>query len=186
MSLHVPQEGSKEWDDQRWVERVMEYQIGHQSIKEEEVPLVDGVFEGALGALALEMEALVDAMVDFPKPVQAFWVRIAEASPFDVRIEDHHFVQKKWEHHIVGNREVRESLGKWSGKVDMIWSFSVLGVCKSTKILFVCKYGLTSEWDSEDLTELLERESDEFVLNHEGDKNDAGFILLKSDLTIKV
>ncbi|GKE37886.1 hypothetical protein Tco_1461291, partial [Tanacetum coccineum] len=33
------------------------------SIEEEEVPLVDGVFEGALGALALEMEALVDAMV---------------------------------------------------------------------------------------------------------------------------
>nr|GEV09347.1 hypothetical protein [Tanacetum cinerariifolium] len=33
------------------------------SIEEEEVPLVDGVFEGALGALALEMEALVDDMV---------------------------------------------------------------------------------------------------------------------------
>ncbi|GJZ63651.1 RNA-directed DNA polymerase, eukaryota, reverse transcriptase zinc-binding domain protein [Tanacetum coccineum] len=34
-----------------------------QSMEGEEVPLVDGVFEGALGALALEMEALVDAMV---------------------------------------------------------------------------------------------------------------------------
>ncbi|GJY95701.1 hypothetical protein Tco_0512062 [Tanacetum coccineum] len=45
---------------------------------------------------------------------------------------------------------------------------------------------LTSEWDSEDLTELLERKSDEFVLNHERDKNDTGVILLKSDLTIKV
>nr|GEX33695.1 hypothetical protein [Tanacetum cinerariifolium] len=33
------------------------------SMEEEEVPLVDGVFEGALGALALEMKALVDAMV---------------------------------------------------------------------------------------------------------------------------
>ncbi|GJT70431.1 putative ribonuclease H-like domain-containing protein [Tanacetum coccineum] len=66
-----------------------------------------------------------------------------------------------------------------SRKVGMIWSFSVLGVCKSTKIPFVCEYGLTSEWDSEDLTELLERESDEFVLNHEGDKNDAGVISLK-------
>ncbi|GKA16911.1 hypothetical protein Tco_0696748 [Tanacetum coccineum] len=32
------------------------------SMEEEEVSLVDGVFEGALGALALEMEALVDAM----------------------------------------------------------------------------------------------------------------------------
>ncbi|GJW85584.1 hypothetical protein Tco_0158729 [Tanacetum coccineum] len=36
---------------------------GLGSMEEEEVPLVDGVFEGALGALALEMEALVDAMV---------------------------------------------------------------------------------------------------------------------------
>ncbi|GKA29427.1 hypothetical protein Tco_0715672 [Tanacetum coccineum] len=49
-----------------------------------------------------------------------------------------------------------------SRKVGMIWSFGFLGVCKGTKILFVCEYGLTSEWDSEDLTELLERESDEF------------------------
>nr|GEX97533.1 hypothetical protein [Tanacetum cinerariifolium] len=35
-----------------------------ESMEEEEVPLVDGVFEGALGALEdLEMEPLVDAMV---------------------------------------------------------------------------------------------------------------------------
>ncbi|GJR28145.1 hypothetical protein Tco_1104377 [Tanacetum coccineum] len=33
------------------------------SMEKEEMALVDGVFEGALGALALEMEALVDAMV---------------------------------------------------------------------------------------------------------------------------
>ncbi|GKB51740.1 hypothetical protein Tco_0902493, partial [Tanacetum coccineum] len=32
------------------------------SMEEEEVPLVDGVFKGAFGALALEMEALVDAI----------------------------------------------------------------------------------------------------------------------------
>ncbi|GKC48430.1 hypothetical protein Tco_1066152 [Tanacetum coccineum] len=32
------------------------------SMEDEEVSLVDGVLEGALGALALEMEALVDAM----------------------------------------------------------------------------------------------------------------------------
>nr|GEZ37986.1 reverse transcriptase domain-containing protein [Tanacetum cinerariifolium] len=37
--------------------------IGERSMEEEEVSLVDGVFAGALGALALEMEALVDAMV---------------------------------------------------------------------------------------------------------------------------
>ncbi|GJZ73900.1 hypothetical protein Tco_0638046 [Tanacetum coccineum] len=48
-------------------------------MEDEEVHLVNGVFEGALGALALEMEALVDAMEDFPKSVRAFWVRIAEA-----------------------------------------------------------------------------------------------------------
>ncbi|GJV15224.1 hypothetical protein Tco_1360547 [Tanacetum coccineum] len=37
--------------------------IGERSIKDEEVSLVDGVLEGALGALeALEIEALVDAM----------------------------------------------------------------------------------------------------------------------------
>ncbi|GJV64886.1 hypothetical protein Tco_1475714 [Tanacetum coccineum] len=73
-----------------------------------------------------------------------------------------------------------------SRKIDMIWSFSVLGVCKSTKIPFVCEDGLAIDWNYENLTELLERKSDEFVLNHEGDKNDARVIFLKSDLTIKV
>ncbi|GKE20778.1 hypothetical protein Tco_1432290, partial [Tanacetum coccineum] len=37
-----------------------------ESMEDEEVPLVDGVFKDALGALGddtLEMEALVDAMV---------------------------------------------------------------------------------------------------------------------------
>ncbi|GJT07592.1 hypothetical protein Tco_0842054, partial [Tanacetum coccineum] len=60
-----------------------------------------------------------------------------------------------------------------SRKIGMIWSFGFSGVCKRTKILFVCKYGLAIEWNSEDLTELLKGESDEFVLNHEGDENDA-------------
>nr|GEU73984.1 copia protein [Tanacetum cinerariifolium] len=73
-----------------------------------------------------------------------------------------------------------------SRKIGMIWNFSVLRVCKSTKISFVCEDGLAIEWNSENLTELLKRKSDEFVLNHEGDKNDARVILLKSDLTIKV
>ncbi|GJY51300.1 hypothetical protein Tco_0442147 [Tanacetum coccineum] len=59
-------------------------------------------------------------------------------------------------------------------------------VCKRTKILFVREYGLAIEWNYEDLTELLEGESDEFVLNHERDKNDIGVISLKGDLTIKV
>ncbi|GKF28345.1 hypothetical protein Tco_0094687, partial [Tanacetum coccineum] len=72
-----------------------------------------------------------------------------------------------------------------SRKVGMIWSFGFLGVCKRTKIPFVCEYGLTIEWNSEDLTELLKGKCDEFVLNHEEDKNDSGVISLKSDLTIK-
>nr|GEU49364.1 hypothetical protein [Tanacetum cinerariifolium] len=59
MSLHVPQEGFKEWDDQRYMEKVMEYQIRHQSMEEEEVSLVDGVFEGALGALEDEEDGEV-------------------------------------------------------------------------------------------------------------------------------
>ncbi|GJW74832.1 hypothetical protein Tco_0134202 [Tanacetum coccineum] len=73
-----------------------------------------------------------------------------------------------------------------SRKIGMIWSFNVLGVCKSTKISFVCEDDLAIEWNYDNLTELLERKSDEFVLNHEGDKNDAQVIFLKSDLTIKV
>nr|GEX61463.1 hypothetical protein [Tanacetum cinerariifolium] len=36
------------------------------------------------------------------------------------------------------------------------------------------------------IVEEREKESDEFVLNHEGDKNDSGVISLKGDLTIKV
>ncbi|GKC93972.1 hypothetical protein Tco_1159414 [Tanacetum coccineum] len=73
-----------------------------------------------------------------------------------------------------------------SRKVGMIRSFGFLGVCKRTKIPFVYEYGLAIEWNSKDLTELLEGESDEFILNHEGDNNDAEVISLKSDLTIKV
>ncbi|GJW48303.1 hypothetical protein Tco_0079949 [Tanacetum coccineum] len=73
-----------------------------------------------------------------------------------------------------------------SRKVGMIWSFGFLGVCKRTKIILVCEYDLAIEWNSEDLTELLEGKSDEFILNHERVKNDARVISLKSDLTIKV
>ncbi|GJS55421.1 reverse transcriptase domain-containing protein [Tanacetum coccineum] len=80
---------------------------------------------------------------------------------------------------------VEERMFLRSRKVGMIWSFGFLGVCKITKILFVCEYGLTIEWNYEDLTELLKGKCDEFVLNHEEDKNDSGVISLKSDLTIK-
>ncbi|GJT80589.1 hypothetical protein Tco_1054931 [Tanacetum coccineum] len=61
MNLHELQEGSKEWDDQREVvKELLEEEM--LSMEDEEVSLVDGVFEGVFGALALEMEALVDAM----------------------------------------------------------------------------------------------------------------------------
>ncbi|GKB42510.1 hypothetical protein Tco_0887452, partial [Tanacetum coccineum] len=85
--------------------------VRKQSMEEEEVSLVDGVFEGAFGALeALEMEALVDAMEE----MLCFGGQFT-ASPirFDVRREDHHLVKKKWECRIVGNKVVEESLDRW-------------------------------------------------------------------------
>nr|GEU60888.1 zinc finger, CCHC-type [Tanacetum cinerariifolium] len=72
-----------------------------------------------------------------------------------------------------------------SRKFGVIWSFGILRVCKSTKIPFIREDGLAIEWNSKNLIELLKRESDEFVLNHEGDKNDSRVISLKGDLTIK-
>ncbi|GJU32899.1 hypothetical protein Tco_1176488 [Tanacetum coccineum] len=52
MNLHVPQEDSKEWDDQQLVVKVMEYQIGHQVGYVSQMGmknyLGDGVFGGAL------------------------------------------------------------------------------------------------------------------------------------------
>nr|GEW72530.1 hypothetical protein [Tanacetum cinerariifolium] len=73
-----------------------------------------------------------------------------------------------------------------SRKFSVIWSFDLLRVCKSTKISFISEDGLAIEWNSKNLTEFLKRESDEFILNHEGDKNDSGVISLKGNLTIKV
>ncbi|GKD95108.1 hypothetical protein Tco_1374945 [Tanacetum coccineum] len=70
MNLHVLQEGSMEWDDQREVvEPLVDgdvEEVGDLSLelmKDEEVATVDGVFEGAFGALeGLEVEALMDVM----------------------------------------------------------------------------------------------------------------------------
>ncbi|GJS08523.1 hypothetical protein Tco_0365319 [Tanacetum coccineum] len=205
MSLHVPQEGSK----LEVVKELLEEDM--LSMEDEKVHLVNGVFEDALGALGDEsfrnggssgchggLWWLIENEED-----DEMVVKIAEASRFDVRREVHHFVKKKWECLIVGNREIHSYDGRklmrqsdWlfhdhfkvdrSRKVGMIWSFSFLGVCKRTKIPFVCEYGLAIEWNYEDLTKLLEGKSDEFILNHEGDKNDGRVIFLKSDLTIKV
>nr|GEY39742.1 hypothetical protein [Tanacetum cinerariifolium] len=106
-----------------------------KSMEEEEVPLVDGVFEGALGALEDEEDG--------------------EASRFDIQREDHHFVQKKWECRMVGNQEVvRDRVLAREAPLS----------------------SSSSPW---------ERESDEFVLNHDGEKNDAIVISWKSNLTIK-
>nr|GEV47082.1 hypothetical protein [Tanacetum cinerariifolium] len=73
-----------------------------------------------------------------------------------------------------------------SRKFGVIGSFGLLRVCKSTKIAFISEDGFAIEWNSKNLTELLKRESDEFVLNHEGDKNDYGVIFLKGDFTLEV
>nr|GFA25030.1 hypothetical protein [Tanacetum cinerariifolium] len=130
-------------------------------MEDEEVPLVDGVFEGALGSLALEMEALVDAIEN-------------DVFAFDGAVRFNTLKLKKLMNFFR------------SRKVGMMWSFGFLEVCKRTKIPFVCEDGLAIEWNSKDLTELFKGESDEFVLNHEGDKNEAEVISLKSDLTIKL
>ncbi|GJY03265.1 hypothetical protein Tco_0361417 [Tanacetum coccineum] len=50
MNLHVPQEDSKEWDDQQLVVKL---EVVEKLLEDEEVYLVDGVLEGALGALDL-------------------------------------------------------------------------------------------------------------------------------------
>ncbi|GKA83636.1 hypothetical protein Tco_0805231 [Tanacetum coccineum] len=107
-------------------------------MEDEEVAMVDGVFEGAFGALG----------------------------------------DKTW----FGNES---SSGCHGGLWWLIMDEEEDEVVR-TKIPFVCEDGLAIEWNSENLTELLERKSDEFVLKHEGDKNNSGGISLKSDLTIKV
>nr|GFB16520.1 hypothetical protein [Tanacetum cinerariifolium] len=71
-------------------------------------------------------------------------------------------------------------------KFGVIWSFGLLRVCKSTKIPFISEDGWAIECNSKNLIELLKRESDEFVLNYERDKNDSRVISWKGDLTIKV
>nr|GEX96807.1 hypothetical protein [Tanacetum cinerariifolium] len=85
----------------------------------EEVSLVDGVLEGAFGALA---------------------------SRFDVRREEHHLVEKKWKCRIVGNRGVRESLGGWSENETLTFDGAVqidtFNLKKSTDIVGSRKTGL--------------------------------------------
>nr|GEV51917.1 hypothetical protein [Tanacetum cinerariifolium] len=87
----------------------------------------------------------------------------------------------------INTLELKELMNLFrSRKFGVMWSFSLLRVCKSTKIPFICEDDLAIEWIFKNLTELLKRESDEFVLNHKGDKNDSGVISLKCDLIIKV
>ncbi|GJZ51156.1 hypothetical protein Tco_0605671 [Tanacetum coccineum] len=155
--------------------------IGKRSIEDDKVPLVDDVFKGELGALGFRNGSSSGCHGGL------WW--LIENEQDDEVVERHIVVFERSEESLGNPRQ--EGVGvddNRSRKAGMIWSFVFLGVCKRTKIPFVCEYGLTDEWDYEDLIELLEREreSDEFVLNHEGDKNDAGVISLKSDLTIKV
>ncbi|GJR98736.1 hypothetical protein Tco_0270910 [Tanacetum coccineum] len=58
--MRVPQEDSKEWDDQQLVVK---------SIEDEEVSLVDGVLKGTLGALCDEIRSLGDEVF------VSFWVK---------------------------------------------------------------------------------------------------------------
>ncbi|GKD48527.1 hypothetical protein Tco_1277503, partial [Tanacetum coccineum] len=94
-------------------------------MEEKEVSLVDGVFEGALGALEDEEDDEV---------VICIWMEFIERD-------------------LVENGMIRVNTLKLkklmnffrSRKIGMIWSFSVLGVCKSTKIPFICEDCLAIE-----------------------------------------
>nr|GEY89691.1 hypothetical protein [Tanacetum cinerariifolium] len=66
MNIHELQEGSKEWDDQK--EEVGDW--GMQSMYDEEVSLVDGVFEGPFGALGKSLIRSENDTLTFDGAVQ--------------------------------------------------------------------------------------------------------------------
>ncbi|GKB53475.1 hypothetical protein Tco_0904228 [Tanacetum coccineum] len=90
MNLHVPQEGSKEWDDQRYVEKL---EVVEELLEEEMLVSLsnhwlmvmwrsfgNGSSSGCHGGLWwLIMDEEDDEVVDFSKYVRVFCVRIAEA-----------------------------------------------------------------------------------------------------------
>ncbi|GJU66106.1 hypothetical protein Tco_1252365 [Tanacetum coccineum] len=73
-----------------------------------------------------------------------------------------------------------------SRKIGAIWSLGFSRILKRCKVPLVCKNGLTIVWNFEDLTELSQSKSYEFMLNHKRDDKIAIFISLYRDLTIEV
>nr|GFA63006.1 hypothetical protein [Tanacetum cinerariifolium] len=66
-----------------------------------------------------------------------------------------------------------------SMKIDAIWSLSFIKIFKRCKVPLVYKNGLTIVWNFEDLIELSESKSYEFMLNHKRDEKIAivtGFV----------
>ncbi|GJZ65558.1 hypothetical protein Tco_0622254 [Tanacetum coccineum] len=125
-------------------------------MEDEEVPMVDGVFEGAFEVLGdktwfvnesssrchgglwwLIMDEEDDEVVNLIRSESGIL-------DFDGAIQLD-TVQLKKSTDIVESR-----------KIGMIWSLSLLGICKRCKISFIRENGLTIIWDSENLTELCE------------------------------
>nr|GEV84152.1 copia protein [Tanacetum cinerariifolium] len=73
-----------------------------------------------------------------------------------------------------------------SRKIDAIRSLGFSRILKRCKVPLVCKNGLTIVWNFEDLTELSESKSYEFVLNHKGDDTIAIVIANVSKETLDV
>nr|GEU55916.1 retrotransposon protein, putative, Ty3-gypsy subclass [Tanacetum cinerariifolium] len=134
---------------------------------DEEVATMDGVFEGAFGALGLEIEALVDAMED---PIDDIVNAIIK-----MRVMFHDVLKMTSQEHAIRKNLIRSEndildfngavqldtfqLKKLismvrSRKIGMIWSLSLLGICKRCKIPFIREDDLTIIWDYENLTEL--------------------------------
>ncbi|GJZ09614.1 hypothetical protein Tco_0543897 [Tanacetum coccineum] len=135
------------------VERDVE-EVGDLSLEateDDEVALVDGVFEGAFGALGdeswcfgLEVEALVDVIengiLSFDSAVRLNALKLKNLKNF------------------IGSR-----------KLSMIWSFEILKDENKCKIPFICEDGLTIVWNLKNSSEFCKRESNELVLDHEID-----------------
>nr|GEZ35578.1 hypothetical protein [Tanacetum cinerariifolium] len=124
-------------------------------MEDEDVTMVDGVFEGAFGALGDKTWSENDILA------------------FDGTVQLDTFQLKK-----------STNIGR-SRKIGIIWSFSLLEKFKRGKIPFICKDGMTIVGNFKNLAKLCERKSNEVVLNHERDEDVTGFFSLKSDLTVK-
>ncbi|GJS67608.1 hypothetical protein Tco_0682172 [Tanacetum coccineum] len=117
-----------------------------EAMDDEEVALVDGVFDGAFGALGDEMDAFLvechgeNDIFSFDSMVRLNALKLKNSTNF------------------VGSR-----------KLCMIWSFGFLKERKRCKISFICEDTLTIVWNLKNSSEFCKRESDEFILDHERD-----------------